>query len=54
MVKKAQSKVKVKTYKKYFIINGDDDDDDDDDGDDFFRGLVDQQKSLIGTMVIVS
>ena len=53
MVKKAQSKVKVKTYKKYFIINGDDDDDDDD-GDDFFRGLVDQQKSLIGTMVIVS
>ena len=52
MVKKAQSKVKVKTYKKYFIINGDDDDDDD--GDDFFRGLVDQQKSLIGTMVIVS
>ena len=52
MVKKAQSKVKVKTYKKYFIINGDDDDDDD--GDNFFRGLVDQQKSLIGTMVIVS
>ena len=52
-MKKAQSKVKVKTYKKYFIINGDDDDDDDD-GDDFFRGLVDQQKSLIGTMVIVS
>ena len=51
-MKKAQSKVKVKTYKKYFIINGDDDDDDD--GDDFFRGLVDQQKSLIGTMVIVS
>ena len=53
MAKKVQSNVKVKTYKKYFIVNGDNDDDDDDD-DDFLGRMVDQQKSLIETIVIVS
>ena len=54
MAKKVQSNVKVKTYKKYFIVNGDNDDDDDDDDDDFLGRMVDQQKSLIDTIVIVS
>ena len=53
MAKKVQSNVKVKTYKKYFIVNGDNDDDDDDD-DDFLGRMVDQQNSLIETIVIVS